>query len=133
MTREEQKQEALQRMKILKLHENTIREFEKEDLVNLSESGGILYWLDDKQQEYVKKFEKEHNAVVYHCIHDYTEFGEMLAMLYVSDDKIEWGYDRDDLALGTALAYVKNLDDDYCSEFGSIGIRPQWGGLVRTA
>lgn len=81
----------------------------------------------------MKAFEEKHNAVVYHAIHNYTEFGELLAFLYVSSEQDEWAYDRDDLKAGYACAYVKNLDDDCCSEFGSIGIRPQFGGLVRTA
>jgi len=133
MTKQEQKIEAIARMKMLKLHENPIREFVEEDTVNLSEGHGILYWLDDQKMEYVKAFEEKHHAVVYHAIHNYTEFGELLAFLYVSSEKDEWEYDRQDLKDGYACAYVKNLDDDCCSEFGSIGIRPSFGGLVRTA
>ena len=45
----------------------------------------------------------------------------------------EWEYDRNDLTEGYALAYVKNMDDDMCSEFGSIFIENRYGGLVRTA
>lgn len=132
MTRQKQKQEAIARMKLLKLHQNIIREFEQDDVINLSENGGILFWLDEKQTEYVRNFEKNYDAVVYHVIHEYTNIGEMLSFLYVSDDKYEWGYDRDDLKKGYALAYVKNLDDEECSEFGTIGIKPQYGGLIRT-
>jgi len=133
MTRQEQKQEAISRMKMLKLHINAINEFEKEDVINLSEHGGILYWLNDDQMEYVKTFEQKYNSVVYHVIHNVTEFGELLAFLYVSDSEEEWGYDRDDIKDGYACAYVLNIDDDTCSEFGSIGIKPQFGGVVRTA
>lgn len=132
MTTQEQKIEAIKRMKLIKLHENPIREFKAEGRLNLSENGGILYWLDEKQQECVKEFETKYNALVYHVIHDFTEFGELLSFLYVSDSEDEWEYDRDDLKQGYAYAYVKNLDDDVCSEFGSIGIKPQFGGLVRT-
>ena len=131
MTRQEQKTEAIERMKMLKLHSNPIKEFEIEDVINLSEHGGMLYWLNDEQQKMVKDFEEKYNAVVYHVIHDYTEFGEMYSFLYVSDSPNEWEYDRDDLEHGIALVYVKNVNDDWCSEFGSIGIRPQFGGLVR--
>lgn len=131
MTREMQKQEAIERMKLLKLHENPIREFEKKDLVNVSEHGGILYWVDDEQAKFIKEFEAKHNAVVYHAILNYTEFGKLLSFLYVSDSEDEWVYDRHYLASGSTVAYVKNLDDDMYSEFGSIGIRPQFGGLAR--
>ena len=93
----------------------------------------MLYWLDSDQQAIVDEFEQEHNALVYHVIHNFTEFGELYALLYVSAHEDEWGYDQDDLKCGFPLAYVKNVDDDFCSEFGSIGIKPQYGGLVRTA
>lgn len=133
MEREIKKQEAIERMKLLGLHKNVIREFEKENILNLSEHGGMLYWLTTAQQIQVEEFEEEHNAVVYHIIHDYTEFGELLTLLYVSDYEEEWEYDRDDLHEGYPLAYVVNLDDNSLSEFGSVGVIEQFGGLVRTA
>lgn len=133
MNKELQIQEAIKRMKLLKLHENPIKDFEKDGTINKSEHGGILYWLDDKENELVKAFEEKHNSVVYHVIHTYTDLGEMLALLYVSDSEEEWEYDIDDLKAGYPFAYVMNLDDDDCSEFGSIGVKPQFGGLVRTA
>lgn len=132
ITLEKKKIEAIQRMKMLKMHENPIREFEKDDVLNKSEHGGMLYWLDDKEKELVKKFEQKYNVLVYHVIHNYTDIGEMFSMLYVSDEQEEWEYDHEDLQSGYACAYVINLDDDWCSEFGSIGIRTQFGGLVRT-
>ena len=130
---ERKKQEALDRMKMLNLYPNVIQEFEKENILNMSENGGFLYWLDDQQKEYVSEFETEHNALVYHVIHNYTEFGELLTFLYVSDSKDEWDFDRADLKDGYACAYVKNLDEDAFSEFGSIAFKQQFGGLVRTA
>lgn len=128
-----QRQEAIKRMKMLKLHPNAIREFSNDNVINLSEGYGALYWLDDTQKELVAKFETKYNAIVYHVIHSFTEFGEMLAFLYVSNHQDEWGYDLDDIKGGYICAYVKNLDDDFCSEFGSIGIKSSFGGLVRTA
>ena len=132
MEKAKQKQEALERMKLLNLSKNIIKEFDKEGIVNLSENGGILYWLDSDQQAIVDEFEKEHDALVYHVIHDFTEFGELYSLLYVSKHEEEWEDEKDEIKIGIALSYVKNMDDDFCSEFGSIGIRPQFGGLVRT-
>jgi len=132
-TMEQKKIEALERMKTLKLYPNIIKEFEKENIVNMSENGGFLYWLNDEQKEIVSDFEAEHDALVYHVIHDFTGFGELLTFFYVSDDDEEWEYDRTDLKDGYACAYVKNLSDDMCSEFGSVCFRQQFGGLVRTA
>lgn len=132
-TIEKKKQEAIERMKTLNLYPNIIKEFEKENIVNMSENGGFLYWLTDEQKEIVSDFEAEYDALVYHVIHNFTELGEMLTIFYVSDDEEEWEYDRADLKDGYACAYVKNLTDDMCSEFGSVCFRQQYGGLVRTA
>ena len=133
MNKEQQKQEAIERMKMLKLSPNIIKEFEKENTLNLSEKGGILYWLDSDQQAIVDEFETEHDALVYHVIHNFTEFGGLYSLLYVSKHEEEWETDREDLKDGYAFVYVKNVDDNWCSEFGSICIKPQYGGLVRTA
>lgn len=133
ITIEKKKQEAIERMKTLNLYPNVIKEFEKENIVNMSENGGFLYWLNDEQKEIVSAFEDEHDVLVYHVIHNFTQMGEMLTFLYVSDDEEEWEYDREDLKDGYACAYVKNLTDDMCSEFGSVCIEPRIGGLVRTA
>lgn len=130
--REKQKQEAIERMKMLKIYSQTIKEFEKENVINVSEHGGILFWLDDEQQEMVKRFEEKYNAVVYHVIHNYTEFGELYSLLYVSQHENEWDYDKDDIKHNIALCYVVNKDEENFSEFGSIGIRPQFGGVIRT-
>ena len=64
MEKTKQKTEAITRMKLLKLHPNIIKEFEKDGIVNLSENGGFLYWLTDEQQSFVKDFEESHNALV---------------------------------------------------------------------
>lgn len=127
-----QKQEAIERMKMLKIYSQAIKEFEKENVINVSEHGGILFWLDDEQQEMVKRFEEKYNTVVYHVIHNYTEFGELYSLLYVSQHEEEWDYDKDDIKHNIALCYVVNKDEENFSEFGSIGIRPQYGGVIRT-
>lgn len=127
-----QKQEAIERMKMLKIYSQAIKEFEKENVINVSEHGGILFWLDDEQQEIVKRFEEKYNAVVYHVIHNYTEFGELYSLLYVSQHEQEWDYDKDDIKHDIALCYVVNKDEENFSEFGSIGIKPQFGGVIRT-
>jgi len=98
---------------------------------NVSEHGGILFWLDDEQQEMVKIFEEKYNAVVYHVIHNYTKFGELYSLLYVSQHEQEWDYDRDDIKHNIALSYVVNINEESFSEFGSIGIKPQYGGVIR--
>lgn len=132
VTHEEQVAEAVKRMRSVRLHRNVISEFKSEGKLNLSECG-ILYWLDPSQQEYVEAFEKESGCVVYHVIHDMTSIGELLTMLFVSPEVEEWERDEAELMAGTPFAYVENLSDPFCSEYGTVMVHPCIGGLVRTA
>ena len=140
VTRNEMKNEALARMRILKIHENAINDLEKNDMVNVSFFGcGILYWPTDKQTELIKKFEDQYNGLVYHAISSTTKIGELLTLLYISQYESDWPTDREDLKnydpkYGySIMAYVYNLANDIFSEFGSICVKPKNGGLVRTA
>lgn len=131
--REKEKAEALKRMAILQLHPNVIRDFRSQDKLNLSEGYGALYWLNDEQKAIIAQAEEEYDITIYHIIHNKTKFGELLACLYVSQYPEEWELDRQDLQEHCPIAYVINLDEPAFSEFGSIGIEQQFGGLVRTA
>ena len=131
--RERQVKEAVERMKLLELYPAVINEFINEKVINKSEHIGILYWLDDDEKKFVEDFENEHNAVVYHIIKTHTTIGCMLSVFYVSDDEAEWESDREDMKIGEQLCYVKNIDNDDCSEFGYICFQKNCGGLMRTA
>lgn len=140
VTRNEMKNEASARMRILKIHENVVNDLEKNDIVNVSFFGcGILYWPTDKQIELIKKFEDQYNCLVYHAISSTTEIGELLTLLYISQYESDWPTDREDLKnydprYGySIMAYVYNLSNDIFSEFGSVCVNPKNGGLVRTA
>jgi hypothetical protein len=129
MTEEMKKKEAVKRMKMLKMLDQPIKEFEEEGKLNKSEYGiGILYWLNEEEEKAVKEFEDQNEAVVYHVILDNTVFGQMYSFLYVSNYEEEWSQDRQDIKEGQALAYVKS---DICGEFGSIGVIPMTGGVKR--
>ena len=53
---EEKKAEAIRRMKMLEIFPETIRQFEKENLISVSEPPfGAFYWADEEQQEIIKK------------------------------------------------------------------------------
>lgn len=140
MTKEKQKQEAIRRMNILKLHPDTIEGFETEDIVFYSETlsrdfQGILYWVSNKEEfvQVIKDFETKYGALVYHATLGHYEFGTCLSLLYVSNDKNEWTTDRNDLKENFAYAYVHNFDVPDFSEFGIIGLKPVNGGIVRIA
>lgn len=131
MNKEERFIEAIERMKLLKLDNSCIEAFIKGKVWE-SESYGALYEVNQKEQELIDNFEKNHpNCLVYHMIHNVFEFGECYSMLYVSSDKEEWEQDKQDIKDGYTFAWVENVDLDWCSEFGSIAIKPSFGGLIR--
>lgn len=72
---------------------------------------------------------------MYAVTHEKTSIGEMYDFLIVSAHHEEW----DDTIFQTATrtfyayAYVWNVDDDYCSEFGDIVISCFGGGIKRIA
>ncbi len=131
---ERKKAEAIARMKILGIIPEAVQQFENEGFVNRSEPPfGALYWVEGDDLKFLHEFEKEHNALVYAVVRAYYTIGKMDAFLYVSDYEEEWKQDRADLREGQAMAYVRNLDDELCSEFGSVGIeRTPAAGLRRT-
>ncbi len=130
--KENQKTEAIKRMKMLSLGENVINDFITDNNLYKSEICGFLYWLNDEEKNIVEQFEKENNAVVYHIIKSYSNFGTLLNIFYVSQHTDEWEYDISNISENIQLCYVKNLSDEMCSEFGYIGFKKNIGGLIRT-
>lgn len=133
-TKEQMKQEALARMKLLDLQHNVVKDFETKGKIYYSWGClGILYLAMDGVVEVVQKFENQTGYLVYHTMDNITELGHMLTLLYVSTEMDEWAADKQDLQEGCPLAYVENLTYPDCSEFGSVGVKPFNGGVVRTA
>lgn len=129
------KAEAVQRMKLLGIFPETIRQFEKDGFVSISMPPiGAFFWAQDEDLARIKAFEEEHDALVYMVVRTYyEELGKLDSYLFVSDYAEEWGNDRQGLKDGEAFVYVYNHDCEWCSEFGSIGIkRTIAAGLVRT-
>ena len=131
MNKEERFIEAIERMKLLKLDTPCIEAFTKGNVWE-SEGYGALYEVNDEEQKLIDNFEKNHKGcLVYHMIHNKFEFGECYSMLYISPDKKEWESDKEDIKNGYVFAYVENVDSPWCSEFGSIAVKPSFGGLIR--
>lgn len=130
---EEKKKEAIARMKLLGIFKETVRQFQNEDLVSISEPPfGACYWVEGEELDKIRAWEKENNALVYHIVRAFTTFGKMDAYLYVSDYPGEWETDRALLKDGETLSYVINRDAPECSELGCIGIqRTVAAGLKR--
>ncbi len=137
VTMETKKEEAISRMKALRLFVPCIRAFDKRNEIQLSEpTGGLYEFSADKElTKKVKEFEKEYNALVYHVIHTPCkidgEFMDMYSFLYVSDYPDEYDIDNTDIKDGYAMVYTWNKTIEYFSEFGSIAWENMYGGIVR--
>ena len=131
----DKKLEAVKRMRIMGIFPEAVKQFSEENLISISYPPfGALFWADGEDLDEIKNFERKNNVLVYFVIRSYTSIGRMDSYLFVSDYKNEeWAMDRKDLKNNQAFAYVRNRDDEICSEFGLIGFeRTIAAGLVRT-
>lgn len=130
LTYEEQKSEAVKRLRML---------FEDSAIPDAFEKTGTVYLCDhpdgrpipipEEMMDDLRQLEKEHGLLVYLVIADSWSF----SYLYVSRYKEEWEMDESDLGEGYPVVYVENLENPECSEFGSIRIFPNGDGLIRIA
>ena len=136
ISREDKLTEAVLRMKKLSIFPETIRPFEEDGKISISEPPmGAFYWAEGEDLERIRRFEEQHNALVYVVIRSYTTIGKMDCYLFVNDHVEEWERDRKSLeAPGDGVfSYVYNFDDPDCSEFGDIGVaKTPAAGLRRT-
>ena len=124
------KVEVLERMKLLKLHPNIIKEFEDENKLNRSEYGyGILFWLEEHEQQLVDEFQNKHkDYLVYHVIKTETrDFGTVYDLLYVTPYEDDWTLEREDLKNNLVMSYSVTE----FAECGLIKIKCINGGLAR--
>ena len=131
ISREEKKIEAINRMKMMKIIPDAIKQFKNSDKIMVSEPPiGGLYYIEPELQEFVNNFEKENDALVFLVVRAFTNFGKMDSLLFVSDYKEEWEMDRDDIRDNICMSYTINYDMPDCSEFGSIGYKKMPSGSI---
>lgn len=130
---DEKDREAVKRMKLLNIFDETIRQYAEDGFVSRSEPPfGAFYWVQDEDLAKLKAWEKENGARVYLVLRNFTEFGIMDSYLFVSKYKREWKSERELLKQGQALACVETPGFSFGHEIGLIGIAPTIGrGLVR--
>ncbi len=135
-TKEQRKEVALKALKQLDIYKPYIEGFREKDQVCFYENfGGYWVYQEPEIEAKMKEIEKKYNCTVYAITHEYTEFGECYDFLIVTDYPEEW----DSLILDQnhhehyAFAYVWNKDDEWCSEFGTIGVQSFGGGIRRIA
>ena len=138
-----QKELALELMTKLDIYKPYINKFKsKAQVVTLFENYGGFYIDAEQEPKLVKKikdFERETGNMVYAVTHEFFEFGECYSFLIVpnfanyDDEEAEYEIDsmRDDVADGYVFAYVWNVDDEWCSEYGTIAVRRFGGGIKR--
>ena len=132
VTIEKKKEEAIKRLKALHIIDDAIKQFERDDIVMVSEPPfGALYWLDDEQKEIVKDFEEKYDALVYMVVRAFTQFGKMDSLLFVSKYSEEYEYEMYNIQEGCVGSYTINYDMPDCSEYGNIVVKPMFGGLLR--
>lgn len=135
ISREKKKERALLYMKELGLFTPCIKAFDKHDEVQVSEPWGGLYEIYDNEElvSAIKEFEERYNSLVYHVIHANVYGMEMYSFLCISDYEEDWYFDIPNIHDGLVFTYTWNKDVPMFSEYGSIGYRTMFGGLVRVS
>ena len=135
-TIEERKIEAIRLMKELDIFDVYIKGFEKNnDTCYYENYIGFWTYQDKELLAKQKEIEEKYNVTVFAITHEFTEFGELFDFLVVTNDTEDWKYsfyqcNKNEFYV---LAYVWNKTDDFCSEFGTIGVKSLGGGIRRTA
>ena len=134
-TKEQRKQQAAKYLKDLNIYKPYIDGFMEEDNVCFYENfGGYWAYQEKDLNEKIKEVEAKYNCTVYAVTHEYTDFGECYSLMLVTDYPEEWKNSLvKDKYTFYAFAYVWNKSDDWCSEFGTIGVKSFGGGLKRVA
>lgn len=132
-TREEMVQEALARMKLLKLDERITKAFEDHDQVFLSQSMAGQTFLqppDEEVTDRVRAFEEEYGCLVYHAHWCHLQMiGDVWSLLFVSPAASDWKSEKQYLVdCGLVYAYVDSAMESGVSE---IQVEARDGGVNR--
>lgn len=131
------KTEAIRRMKALGIFEYTIKDFEDNDRVSLSEPpAGAYYWADEETQEIIKKLEEKYDILIYTGTRSFIRIGEdkftLDTFLFVGDEKREWKEFDEELKDMRLFGFCANRTDDMLSEFGYADFElGEAAGLIR--
>lgn len=130
-----QREVAIECMQKFNIYKPYIKAFEK-GTITLFERFGGYYITEDQEPELlnkIKEFEEETGSIVYAVTHERFEFGECYSFLIVSKYDEEWEMTLEEVKDEYAFAYVWNKTDEWCSEYGTIGVKSFGGGIARTA
>lgn len=133
-TRDEMKQQAIKQMKLAGIFEETIKQFEKDDLISFTEHVGN-FWINEKLKLLVSAIEKKHNILIYYVIKSKASDGysniNLIDFLYVTKYRNDWESIEADIEQGYIPTYCFNETFVDYSELGTIGFKQFFGGLNR--
>jgi len=131
-TKEEMKQEAIERMQILGFSNRIIHIFENENYYFKSENG-LLQRPTYEECKIAENHAKEFGYIVFHLLHSYSNIGETLECFTVSPYKEDWDFERALLRENIIMVYAYNYTKPEYSESGSIKIQKSISGYIRIA
>ena len=133
--KELQKAKGLECLKKLKICDDFIEVFEKKDEVCYFVGyAGHWAWQDKEITEKIKELEEKYEIKVYAVIVTFSQLGKLYDFLYISKCSEDW---EDMIMAGSKVnqfiipSYCWNKDYKYLSEFGSIIVNAQFGGMRR--
>lgn len=91
---------------------------------------GIVRGVNDWEIDNIRKFEDEFDSLVYAVVRSHSSMGDMDSYLFVSSYGDEWESEDEELAEGSACAWVRNCDVPEFSEMGYIGLGKDADGLI---
>ena len=134
--KEERKQIAISYLQQLGIYKPYINGFKAKDqkVCMFERFGGYWVYQYPELEAKIKEIEEKYDCTVYAVTHEYTAFGECYDFLLVT----HYGEDAEEKIYESGgvyypYAYVWNHTDDWCSEFGEIGVKSFGGGIARVA
>lgn len=139
VTREQQKAEALRRLKewgtdgfaAEALENGAIAVFDKfygfkkDDFIVLASRAEATL------MEKINELEDDYGIYVYMVVRTVTEFGELYDCVYVGKDSEDWSIDAALMEDKVTMSYCINTTISEFSEFGTIGLGNKDGGMYR--
>lgn len=113
--KDELKEEALERLKILKLYKKVIPDFKNQDKVNKFDFiDGEIHSLNLDERNIVKKFEFDNKALVFLVLKTENLGKAVYDLLYVNENIEYWDIEKSDLRNGYATSYtINDYPDSY--------------------
>lgn len=137
ITKDQQKQNAIRYLETIGCYKPYLNAYKKGTVTMYEGYGG--YYVDEHNEpeliNKIREVEEEYGGTVYAVIHNMTNFGELYTMLWSGKYEEDEEYSVHPVGDGSfnVFSWVWNKDDEWCSEFGTVQIKPALGGLLRIA